>query len=273
MIQPVAISTSPKPTSRACAQFVSREISNLICAGFYWWRGIRSEFSSKLADKLMTDETAQSLDPLRATLRLSGEDYIEGVFAWKGFLYYSWVMAEFKPLLKDFRPKFENLPRHAREFGRAAVAGRKCVTAFARCWTWPCVACRGKSRRNTRKRSKDLQSGQAARVPRVFAQGAVDVYPDRRSCRRGQAHPLVLALPLPRRTRRRSWKRWKRSKFSTNSALSLESTSFASFDEERPRRLGFKARSTTRALTVNVFRDLPRQRAGIFELSLPRAET
>src|SRR5262249_13014600 len=53
-------------------------------------------------------ETAKSLDPLRATLRLSGEDYIEGIFAWKGFLYYSWIMDEFKPKLKTFRPQFEN---------------------------------------------------------------------------------------------------------------------------------------------------------------------
>ena len=52
------------------------------------------ELSVRLADKLMTDETAQSLDPLRATLQLSGDEYREGVFAWKGFLYYKWMVAE-----------------------------------------------------------------------------------------------------------------------------------------------------------------------------------
>ena len=39
-------------------------------------------------------------------MRLSGEEYIEGVFAWKGFLYYKWLMSEFKPLLMEFKPKF-----------------------------------------------------------------------------------------------------------------------------------------------------------------------
>jgi hypothetical protein len=57
----------------------------------------------------MTDETAKSLDPLRQTLRLSGEEYIEGVFAWKGFLYYKWLMNDFKPQLELFKPRFAGL--------------------------------------------------------------------------------------------------------------------------------------------------------------------
>lgn len=86
--------------------FVSREISQLIDLAFgTGGRGV-SDLSSKLAEKLMTDETAKSLDPLRETLRLSGQDYIEGVFAWKGFLYYKWLMAEFRPQLAEFKPSF-----------------------------------------------------------------------------------------------------------------------------------------------------------------------
>lgn len=46
--------------------------------------------SSTITHKLMTDETASSLEPLRQVLQLSGEEWREGVFAWKGFLYYSW---------------------------------------------------------------------------------------------------------------------------------------------------------------------------------------
>jgi hypothetical protein len=43
-----------------------------------------------VTEKLMTDETAASLEPLRRVLQLSGEEWREGVFvAWKGFLYYS----------------------------------------------------------------------------------------------------------------------------------------------------------------------------------------
>jgi hypothetical protein len=86
--------------------FVSREITQLIDLAFATGGRGAGDLSAKLADKLMTDETAKSLDPLRATLRLSGEEYIEGVFAWKGFLYYKWLMAELKPQLTDFRPHF-----------------------------------------------------------------------------------------------------------------------------------------------------------------------
>lgn len=86
--------------------FVSREISQLIDLAFATGGRGASDLSAKLAEKLMTDETAKSLDPLRETLRLSGEDYIEGVFAWKGFLYYKWLMAEFKPELTAFKPHF-----------------------------------------------------------------------------------------------------------------------------------------------------------------------
>jgi len=46
--------------------------------------------SSTITHKLMTDETATSLEPLRQVLQMSGDEWSEGVFAWKGFLYYSW---------------------------------------------------------------------------------------------------------------------------------------------------------------------------------------
>lgn len=86
--------------------FVSREISQLIQLAFSTGGAGAGELSSKLADKLMTDETAKSLDPLRQTLRLSGDDYVEGVFAWKGFLYYRWQLEEFKPQLAEFKARF-----------------------------------------------------------------------------------------------------------------------------------------------------------------------
>ena len=86
--------------------FVTREIAQLINLAFATGGNDAGDLSSKLAEKLLTDETARSLDPLRQTLRLSGEEYVEGVFAWKGFLYYKWLMAEFRPQLAGFRPSF-----------------------------------------------------------------------------------------------------------------------------------------------------------------------
>ena len=82
-------------------EFVRKEIGRLVDLAFQNGGAASNELSSRLAEKLMTDETAQSLDPLRATLRLSGEEYREGVFAWKGFLYYKWQFTGFNTRLQD----------------------------------------------------------------------------------------------------------------------------------------------------------------------------
>jgi hypothetical protein len=89
--------------------FVSREIAQLVSLAFATGGIDAGGLSQRLADKLMTDETAKTLDPLRETLRLSGEDYIEGVFAWKGFLYYKWLLEEIRPGLGEFKPRFAGL--------------------------------------------------------------------------------------------------------------------------------------------------------------------
>ena len=89
--------------------FVGEEISQLVKLAFATGGPEAGGLARRLADKLMTDETAKSLDPLRETLRLSGAEYIEGVFAWKGFLYYKWMTREFTPQLKAFTPRFADL--------------------------------------------------------------------------------------------------------------------------------------------------------------------
>jgi len=89
--------------------FVGKEITQLVSLAFATGGGSAGDLSNRLAEKLMTDETAKSLDPLRQVLRLSGDEYVEGVFAWKGFLYYKWLMAEIRPQLKDFNPRFAGL--------------------------------------------------------------------------------------------------------------------------------------------------------------------
>lgn len=82
-------------------KFVTSQIAALVELAFAGSQQAPRELASRLAEKLMTDETAQSLEPLRATLRLSGEEYREGVFAWKGFLYYKWVVGEISPRIAD----------------------------------------------------------------------------------------------------------------------------------------------------------------------------
>lgn len=98
-------------------KFVSSQIAALVELAFQGGAMPPRELSARLAEKLMTDETAQSLEPLRATLRLSGEEYREGVFAWKGFLYYKWIVGEMTPRLPELARsilsvRVANMPKH-----------------------------------------------------------------------------------------------------------------------------------------------------------------
>ena len=94
-------------------KFVSSAIAALVELAFADKAPAPRELSVRLADKLMTDENSTSLEPLRATLKLSGEEYREGVFAWKGFLYYKWVVSEWG----------EGLPTLARSILGARIMG------------------------------------------------------------------------------------------------------------------------------------------------------
>ncbi len=50
--------------------------------------------AGKLARKLLSSKADVETEPLRNTLQLGVEDYREGVFCWKGFLYYKWCLEE-----------------------------------------------------------------------------------------------------------------------------------------------------------------------------------
>jgi hypothetical protein len=74
--------------------YVSNEIAVLVRLAFSGAGEGSVALSQMLAQKLLSDENTESLLPLRATLQLSGEEYSEGIFAWKGFLYYKWQFAD-----------------------------------------------------------------------------------------------------------------------------------------------------------------------------------
>lgn len=82
--------------------FVAREIEQLVGLAYSNGGSAARDLSQRLADKLMSDASAEPLEPLRITLRLSPEEYGEGVFAWKGFLYYKWSVEALLPRLASF---------------------------------------------------------------------------------------------------------------------------------------------------------------------------
>lgn len=57
--------------------------------------------ASKLVDKLLSNSPDEGFGPLKVVLRLSDQDYADGVFGWRGFLYYKWVLAELTPQLTE----------------------------------------------------------------------------------------------------------------------------------------------------------------------------
>jgi hypothetical protein len=82
-------------------RFVSSEISKLVDLA-YGGQGAASGSSniSKLVSLLLSGEVDQRLEPLRLTLGLEGENFREGIFSWKGFLYYKWVLTSLWPELR-----------------------------------------------------------------------------------------------------------------------------------------------------------------------------
>jgi hypothetical protein len=73
--------------------FVSQEMSKLVAlAG-----GGGDGSSNRLVSAMLSNEVDEKLEPLRLTLNLTGNDFREGVFSWRGFLYYKWSMGKFWP--------------------------------------------------------------------------------------------------------------------------------------------------------------------------------
>lgn len=93
---------SPADTERM-QRFVSSEISKLVDLA-YGGQGAASSSSnnniSKLVSLLLSGEVDHRLEPLRLTLGLEGDNFREGIFSWKGFLYYKWVLTSLWPELR-----------------------------------------------------------------------------------------------------------------------------------------------------------------------------
>jgi hypothetical protein len=47
-----------------------------------------------LVQKILSNAAPEDMEPLRLVLRLDRSDFLEGLFCWKGFLYYKWRLNE-----------------------------------------------------------------------------------------------------------------------------------------------------------------------------------
>jgi hypothetical protein len=87
-------------------RFVGSEIAKLIELAYRDSTASSEGNVARLVEALLSARTDERLEPLRLTLRLERENYKEGIFAWKGFLYYKWVL---NSLWADIREVFSEL--------------------------------------------------------------------------------------------------------------------------------------------------------------------
>ena len=73
-------------------RFVTQEMSRLIALA-----GGNDGASGRMVTALLSNKIDEKLEPLRLTLGLTGNDFREGVFSWRGFLFYKWSMGKFWP--------------------------------------------------------------------------------------------------------------------------------------------------------------------------------
>lgn len=82
---------------RRMYEFVSKNIQGLITLATGHATNAYAASTSKLVSALLSTEVDEKLEPLRLTLGMDGADFREGVFSWRGFLYYKWSMTDFWP--------------------------------------------------------------------------------------------------------------------------------------------------------------------------------
>lgn len=123
---------TPDDASRM-QRFVRDEIKRLIDLA-YGGGPSTERLTGKLVDALLSSGADERLEPLRQTLQLTAETYQQGLFAWKGFLYYKWILNEHWAPLKEsldglaaVRPLGSNDAELLKEISAAKLAVRESV--------------------------------------------------------------------------------------------------------------------------------------------------
>jgi hypothetical protein len=81
-------------------EFVREEILALVVLSNGSDHGAQAA-SARLVDKLLSNAPDSGFEPLKYTLGMSDQKYMEGVFAWRGFLYYKWMFTDLSDQLVE----------------------------------------------------------------------------------------------------------------------------------------------------------------------------
>lgn len=84
--------------------FANEEIERLVSTAF--GSAMSGGAAIKLAGKILANELDKELWPLKKTLRMSDEEFSDGIFSWRGFLYFKWRHLE---LQEEMRKVLEGL--------------------------------------------------------------------------------------------------------------------------------------------------------------------
>lgn len=95
--------------------FVAMDIARLISLAYHDQGGVGQIHAARMVEALLSTDVDARLEPLRNTLMLEGESFKEGVFCWKGFLYYKWVLTSL----------WSRLAEVGAEIGRLSIVGRR----------------------------------------------------------------------------------------------------------------------------------------------------
>jgi hypothetical protein len=79
-------------------QFVRAELAPLI--GMSFGAGASADKTGKMATKILANTGDAALEPLRAGMSMTQQEFEEGVFCWKGFIYYKWTLNDLLPRLR-----------------------------------------------------------------------------------------------------------------------------------------------------------------------------
>ena len=81
-------------------EFVRDEIMALVVLSTGQKKGSHAS-AARLVEKLLSNSPEAVFEPLRDTLGLSDQKYQDGVFSWRGFLYYKWVLTDLSTPLNE----------------------------------------------------------------------------------------------------------------------------------------------------------------------------
>ena len=95
--------------SRRMYGFLRQELEPLISASFGSQPDVLEQKTAKLASKILSNANDDELEPLRLVLGMAKSEFAEGVFCWKGYVYYKWRMTELLPRVKPVAMRISSI--------------------------------------------------------------------------------------------------------------------------------------------------------------------